>query len=81
MTGLQELHDEILGLEAQLHGKRLELAMAKGEREEAQGHLRAMNHAIQERRAFRINCGTDGGGCYFTAAGHAGQVRGGVANA
>ena len=31
MTEIQELHDEILGLEAQLCGKRVELAMAQGE--------------------------------------------------
>lgn len=69
MTGLQELEDEIMGIEAELHGKRMEFAMAKGERVEAETHMRAMNHVIKERRAFRINCGTARGGCFFDQAG------------
>ena len=80
MTGLQELQDEILGLEAELHGKRMELSMAKGDRVEAETHMRAMNHVIKERRAFRIDCGTAGGECFFDAAGHADQVLQGKAN-
>lgn len=80
MTGLQELEDEIMGVEAELHGKRMEFAMAKGERAEAETHMRAMNDVIKRRRAFRINCGTAAGGCFFDAAGHADQVTQGRAN-
>lgn len=76
MTGNQEIHDEILDLESKLHGKRLELAMAQGDRVMAEQHRRDMYLAIQKHREFRINVGTSDGGCYFTAAGHADQVQG-----
>ena len=69
MTGIQELHDEILGLVAQLEGKRLELAMAHGERDTARQHMHAMNAAVIDRRNFRIQCAEDAGGCFFDAAG------------
>ena len=69
MTGIQELHDEILGLEAQIAGKRLELAMAQGERDTARQHLHTMHQAIKARRDFRIQCAEDAGGCFFDAAG------------
>lgn len=69
MTGIQELHDDILDLESKLHGKRLELAMAQGDRVMAEQHRRDMYLAIQKHREFRINVGTEGDGCYFTAAG------------
>ena len=81
MTGLQEIQDDILGLEAALAGKRLELAMAKGERIEAKTHLADMEKAVRERRGFRIQCGMSDGGCYFNAMGHADQVQGRVAHA
>lgn len=71
MTAIQELHDEILGLEAQLAGKRLELAMAQGERDTARQHMHAMNAAVIARRAFRIQCADDAGECFFDAAGAA----------
>lgn len=71
MTGLQELQDDILGLEAQLCGKRVELAMAQGERDTARQHLRAMERAVQARRAHRLNIGSDAGECFFDAAGAA----------
>lgn len=71
MTGLQEIQDDILGLEAQLAGKRMELAMAQGERDTARQHLFAMNTAIQARRAFRIGLSEDAGHCFFDAAGAA----------
>lgn len=79
MTGIQELQDEVLGLEAQLHGKRLELAMAMGERTLAQGHLQNMQRVILQRRDFRIACGTDNDGCFFVAAGDADKAVGRVA--
>ena len=69
MTGIQELQDEIMGLEAQLCGKRLELAMAQGEKDTARQHLHEMHRVIQSRRDFRIQCAEDAGGCFFDAAG------------
>ena len=81
MTGLQELQDAILGLEAQLAGKHMELAYALGERDVAHKHRQAMEQAIKAQRDFRIHCGISDGGCFFNAAGHADQVRGRAANA
>lgn len=74
MTATQELQDSILGLEAALHGKRIELAMAIGNRQEAQQHMEAMHKTIRAQRDFRMAVGTEQGGCYFTAAGHRDQV-------
>lgn len=74
MTGLQELQDDILGLEAKLHGKRLEMAMAQGNRSEAQHHQKAMYAATTARRDFRLMVAEQGGGCYFTAAGEADRL-------
>lgn len=82
MTGLQELQDEILGLEAQLHGKRLEMAMAQGNRSEAQQHQNAMYVATKARRDFRIMVAEQGGENYFSAAGEADRLAlQGAANA
>lgn len=75
MTGIQELQDEILGIEAFLHGKRLELALAQGEKETARQHMHAMYSATQKQRDFRIACEEQGGGCFFLAAGAADQVK------
>lgn len=76
MTGTQEIQDDILDLESKLHSKRLDLAMAQGERAQAEQHRHAMYAAIQKHREFRINVGTSDGGCYFTAKGHSDQVQG-----
>jgi len=79
MTGLQEIQDSILGLEAELHGKRLELAMGQGERDTARQHLQAMKQSIQTRRDFRIAVSEVQGGCFFDAAGQADRIAmGGV---
>ncbi len=74
MTKCDQLNDEILGMEAALHGKRLELAMWQGRRVEAQTHRLAMEGAINARRALRLRMGVQDGGCFFNAAGHADQV-------
>lgn len=71
MTGIQELHDDVLGLRAQLEGKLMELAMAKGEKDTARIHMNEMNRLTIERRGFRIQCAEDAGGCFFDAAGAA----------
>ena len=67
MTGLQELQDAILSLEAQLAGKHMELAYAMGERDIAHKHRLAMEQAIKAQRDFRIKCGA--GECFFDQAG------------
>jgi len=63
MTGLQELQDAILSLEAQIAGKHMELAYAMGERDIAQKHRLAMEHAIKAQMDFRIKCGQGGTQC------------------
>ena len=67
MTGLQELQDAILSLEAQIAGKHMELAYALGERDIAHKHRLAMEQAIKAQRGFRIKCGA--GECFFDQAG------------
>ena len=80
MTGIHEIHDDILGLEAQRAGKRMELAMAQGERETARQHLHAMTHAIQSRMAFRVATADAQGQCFFNAQGSADRLamQGGI---
>lgn len=63
MTGLQELQDAILSLEAQIAGKHMELAYAMGERDIAHKHRQAMERAIKAQRDFRIKCGQGGTQC------------------
>ena len=74
MTGLQELKDEELGLVAQLAGKRMELAMAQGEKAVAHHYKNKMHEAIQAHRAFRIAVSEASGSCYFLAAAEADLV-------
>lgn len=69
MTSIQELQDQILDLESQIAGKRMELAMAQGERDTARQHQQAMYQAIQRRREFRIGLAEQASGCFFDAAG------------
>jgi len=82
MTGNQELHDDILGLEAQLAGKRMELALAQGDKVGGRLYMNRMNELVRERRAFRINVSESHGECFFDAVGQADRVAmGGGANA
>lgn len=74
MTKCDQLNDEILRMEAALHGKRLELAMWQGRRVDAQAHRLAMEGAINAWRALRLRVGMQDDGCFFNAAGHADQV-------
>lgn len=74
MTGLQEIQDEIFGLEASLAGKRLELAMGQGERDTARQHLHSMKQAMQARRAFRVGLAGDTGQCFFVASADADRI-------
>lgn len=69
MTKCDQLNDEILGMEAALHGKRLELAMWQGRRADAQKHRGDMESAINARRALRLRLGVQDGGCFFHDAG------------
>lgn len=77
MTGLQEIQDEIFGLEASLAGKRLELAMGQGERDTARQHLHSMKQAVQARRAFRVGLAGDAGQCFFVASADADRIAAG----
>ena len=54
MTGLQELQDAVLGLEAQIAGKHMELAYAMGERDIANKHRQAMEQAIKAQMGAQI---------------------------
>lgn len=74
MTGIQEIQDEILGLEALIAGRRMELAMAQGERDTAPQHKNAMYAAIHKRREFRINTADEHGQCFFDAQGAADRL-------
>jgi uncharacterized protein YqfA (UPF0365 family) len=74
MTATQELQDAILGLKAQLAGKRVELAMARGRRSLACKHLRIMESLVKARRELRLQVATERGECYFAAAGEVDRV-------
>jgi hypothetical protein len=54
MNRLQTLCDDIMSLKAQISGKRLELAMLRGNRRNAQHHQSQMYAVIKARRAHRI---------------------------
>lgn len=69
MTSTQKIQDAILGLKAELAGKRVELAMARGRRSLARKHLRIMESLVNARRELRIQVATEQGECYFAAAG------------
>jgi hypothetical protein len=73
MTGLQELQDDALGLEAQLWCKRLEIAQALGDIERARYHRMMLNSAIQDRRDLRARCAMDDG-CFFDASGESDAI-------
>ncbi|MBP9149233.1 MAG: hypothetical protein KBG00_10675 [Rhodoferax sp.] len=77
MTGLQELHDDILGLEAALAGKHMELALAQGDKIGGRIFMNRMNELTRERRSFRINISDSRGECYFDAAGQADRMAAG----
>jgi hypothetical protein len=79
MTPTQTLLDEILDLRARLAGKQMELAMVYGNRTEAVTHHQAMEAAIKDRRALRIEVGEQGGGCFFIASGEADKATQGRA--
>lgn len=50
---IAQLQDDCLALEAKLYGKRMELAVAIGQADEARVHMQAMYAAIQQRYAAR----------------------------
>ena len=53
MTRLQTLQDDIMDLKAQLYGKRMELAMARGKRPQAQVFQQRMYAVIKARWAHQ----------------------------
>lgn len=75
MTQEHQIIDQILALKAQLAGKRLELAMARGKKSVAREHLRTMNRATVARRQLRIAAETANGQCYFLAAAEADRME------
>ena len=74
MTPAQNLELEILDLESKLHGKRLELAMAMGDRATAQKHMTAMYAAIEARGDFIRMTADANNECFFDAAGQADRI-------
>ncbi len=74
MTPAQNLEYEILNTEAKLHGLRLELAMAMGERDVAKKHMTAMHDAIKARGDFIRMTADANNECFFSAAGEADRL-------
>lgn len=59
---IAKLIDEIRDLDAQAAGKRMELAIELGDRDEARRHMREMNALTEARRAARFaTCPVAGG--------------------
>jgi hypothetical protein len=69
MNAAAQLVDHIRALDAQAAGKRVELAMLLGQREEAQRYLREMNAITEARRAAKLAEAEERGECFFCAAG------------
>lgn len=63
------LLDECRDLEAQLYGKRLELAMHAGLRDDARYWKEAMEKVIRDRRDAALGAAEAACGCFFEAAG------------
>lgn len=74
MTPAQNLEYEILNTEAKLHGLRLELALAMGDRPTAQKHMTAMYAAFEARGDFIRMTADANNECFFTAAGEADRL-------
>lgn len=66
---LAQLIDQRRDLAAQLAGKDLEIAMALGDRDGAQKHLREMEAQVTARKAARSE------GCYFMEQGDLARQR------
>ncbi len=82
MTPAQQLQDDILALEAQAHGKRVELTLLiNKDEQEARKHMRAMYACTNARRDLRIAIQTEQGGCFFDAAGAVDRELGAPAHA
>ena len=69
MTAASQLVDEIRALDAQAAGKRFELAMMLGQRDDALRYLREMTAITEARRAAKLAEAEEQGACYFAAAG------------
>lgn len=82
MTKTQQIQDAIMALKVQLAGKRLELAVLRGKRRNAQHHKNQMYAAIRARQVFRMDMAERADACFFDAAGEADRlVLGGASNA
>lgn len=71
------LLDECRDLEAQLYGKRIELAMHNGLRDDAQHWRQAMEKVIRDRRDAALGAAERAGQDFFVAAGRmdAAEIR------
>ena len=74
MNHTETILDDIHRLNAELAGKRMELAMEQGRREVAKEHMQAMHKAINARREFRMSIGV-AEGCFFLEQGDKGRVE------
>lgn len=63
------LLDETRAIEAQLYGKRLEMAMLNGMRESADHWRQCMEMVIRMRREAALELSGQRGECFFVAAG------------
>jgi hypothetical protein len=74
MDAAAQLIDEIRELDAKAAGKRMQLALMLGERDEARRYMREMNAITEARRAAVHAQAEADGSCYFTAAAHADAI-------
>lgn len=68
---IKTLDEQILELEIQLAGKRMERAMATGKRVLAEEFKQLMYALIDQRKAAFVKKAEQAGGCFFAAAGEA----------
>jgi hypothetical protein len=70
-----KLQDEARELQAQALGKRLEIAMLKGQRKAAEQYMRQMNGITALRKVARHAQEEGKAPCYFVTAGEADGAR------
>ena len=76
MNAAAQLVDEIRDLDAKAAGKRMELAVMLGERDEALRYMREMNAITEARCAAKFTAAEAHGHCHFVTAG---EIDGGRA--
>lgn len=75
-----QLLDECRDLEAKLYGKRIELALHAGLRDDARYWKEAMEKVVRDRRDAALGAAEAACGCFFVAAGRmdAGEIQKGA---